>query len=77
MDSLSKIAGVGCPTLFMHGTADRLEPLALGQRLYEAALPPKQFFTVEGASHNRAFAQGGPRWLETLRLFLHPSDAPR
>ena len=46
MDSVSKIARVHCPKLFIHSTADEVVPYRLGRRLYEAAPEPKQWMTL-------------------------------
>jgi uncharacterized protein len=39
------------PILIMHGTQDDWIPYAQGQRLFEAAQEPKQFYAIEGAPH--------------------------
>jgi uncharacterized protein len=39
------------PILIMHGTKDDWIPFAHGQKLYEAAKEPKQFYAIEGAPH--------------------------
>jgi fermentation-respiration switch protein FrsA (DUF1100 family) len=51
-DSVAKIGQTGRPVFVTHGTEDRLVPLALGRRLYEAAREPKAFVPVAGAGHN-------------------------
>ncbi len=51
-DSLSKIPRYRGPLLQSHGTADRIVPIRYGQRLFQAASEPKQFFTIAGGRHN-------------------------
>ena len=53
-DSLSKIPEVECPKLIIHSVDDEIVPLSLGEKLYAAANPPKQFLKIRG-SHNTAF----------------------
>ncbi|MGV8041167.1 MAG: alpha/beta hydrolase [Thermoanaerobaculaceae bacterium] len=66
MDSLSRIAAVGCPLLVVHSRADEIAPFAHGKRLFAAAREPKRFFTVELAGHNDTFDAGGEALLAAL-----------
>ena len=52
MDSLAKIRQYPGPVLISHGDADEVIPFAQGQKLYEAAPGPKQFFREPGGRHN-------------------------
>ena len=70
MDSVVKIDRVDCPKLFVHSRADEIVPYELGQRLYEAASAPKQFYTVEGAGHNDTTSTGGKAYLRQLQDFI-------
>ena len=49
--SLAKIERVHRPVFIAHGDADEIIPFAMGQRLYEAANEPKEFFTMRGIPH--------------------------
>jgi len=51
-DSLDKIAEVPAPTLFIHGTADRLVPSWMSEKLYAASKAKKQFVLIDGAGHS-------------------------
>jgi fermentation-respiration switch protein FrsA (DUF1100 family) len=42
------------PKLFLHSPDDTVIPIAHGQRLYQAAAPPKRFVSVRGG-HDNAF----------------------
>ena len=46
IDSIHKISPV--PLLIIHSHSDRVIPDSHGKRLYEAALPPKEFLAVNG-----------------------------
>lgn len=50
-DALSRVGKLKAPVLFMHGTADRLVPPFMSQKLYEAAPSPKRLHMIEGANH--------------------------
>ena len=68
-DNLSKMPKVKCPVLILHGTADTIIPSWHGQKLYDAALSPKQIFLVPGADHNDFNEVAGPRLFEALSVF--------
>ena len=70
LDSLSKIAQVPCPKLFIHSQADEVVPYELGRRLYEAAPEPKQFYEVKGSPHNSTYQVGGAPYFDALRNFI-------
>jgi len=70
MDSITKIASVHCPKLFIHSPADEVVPYKLGRRLYEAASEPKQFYEVKGAPHNSTYIVGGKPYFDALRGFV-------
>jgi fermentation-respiration switch protein FrsA (DUF1100 family) len=67
LNSVERIQDFQGPLLQSHGTADRLVPLSLARRLFEAANEPKQFTVVEGGDHNSA---GGERYLQAVEAFL-------
>ena len=69
-DSLSKISNVNAPLLILHGDQDEIVPYALGQRLFEKANEPKEFFTIQGAHHNDTYEIGGEAYRETIRGFI-------
>jgi fermentation-respiration switch protein FrsA (DUF1100 family) len=69
-DSAAKIRTVSCPKLFIHGSRDEIVPFRLGRRLYELALPPKEFYEVSGAGHNDLIIVAGAEYPERLRTFL-------
>ncbi|HJR08814.1 MAG TPA: alpha/beta hydrolase [Pyrinomonadaceae bacterium] len=73
MDSLSKIADVSCPKLFVHSEADDIIPYKLGRRLFDAAHAPKQFYDIKNAPHNLTFDLGGAAFYEELRNFINTS----
>jgi hypothetical protein len=67
-DSLSKIHQYDGPLLQSHGTKDRLVPIKLGKRLFDAAAgQQKQFIEIEGADHNDP---PSPKYLRALDRFL-------
>jgi fermentation-respiration switch protein FrsA (DUF1100 family) len=52
LDNLGKIGSVKAPVFIAHGTADRMIPYSQGERLFNAAGEPKQFFPMPGLDHN-------------------------
>ena len=65
-ESVRKVAQIGSPLLVVHGSADRLIPPTLGQRLYEVAQEPKRFVLVEGGTHHDTNAVGLPQYREAV-----------
>ncbi len=51
-DNLAKIGQLHQPVFIGHATGDNLIPFALGKKLFDAANPPKEFFSLDGADHN-------------------------
>jgi fermentation-respiration switch protein FrsA (DUF1100 family) len=69
-DNLAKIPGIRCPKLFIHGDSDEIVPYDQGRLLFEAASPPKSFFTIPGAGHNDTYIVAGSRYFAHMRDFL-------
>ena len=51
-ESVNHIKFIGAPLLIIHGETDQVVPFALGQKLFEDALEPKQFMAIPDAGHN-------------------------
>ena len=65
-----RLARVRAPVLVMHGDQDRIVPLALGRRVFEAAREPKAFYLIHGADHNDTYVVGGAAYFERVMQFL-------
>lgn len=50
-DTLDHVARLTIPKLIAHSPDDEIVPFEMGQRLYAAAAPPKQFVALAGG-HN-------------------------
>lgn len=73
-DSLARIGGVNEPLLFLHGTADRVVPHTMSDRLHAAArgVPEafKRVVKIEGASHWGVMALDPDTFGRTVREFV-------
>lgn len=69
-DSLSKIRKIHVPLLILHGDRDGVVPFEQGRRLFEAANPPKEFYTIPGANHNDIYVVGGQTYWNAWKHFL-------
>jgi fermentation-respiration switch protein FrsA (DUF1100 family) len=80
-DSLSKIGALRVPLLVLHGDRDDVIPYEQGRRLFEAANPPKTFYTIRGARHNDTYIVGGDdyfrAWAEFFRTLGDEGVIPR
>ena len=65
---------VTLPKLFIHARADRIIPLAHGQRLFQLASPPKDFQEV-GGDHTTAF-QIDPAFFTAVARFVDSLGLP-
>ncbi|MGH7598953.1 MAG: alpha/beta hydrolase [bacterium] len=65
-----KIGTITIPKLFLHGEHDSIIPLRLGQKLFAAAAPPKEFVVLPRADHNDTFVAGGEEYYQTIRKFV-------
>lgn len=70
LDNLSRIRQIRCPLLVFHGTADRLVPAAMGQRLAAAAPGPTELVLIEGSGHNDTYDVGGKVYRDKLAAFV-------
>lgn len=51
-ENLEKIGRCRRPVFIAHGTADEIIPFAQGEELFAAANEPREFFRMEGGTHN-------------------------
>ncbi len=71
MDSLNKIPRLTCPKLIIHGDADEVVPFKLGQQLFAAAAPPKEFYEIPHSGHNETWLVGGQEYLNRIKNFIN------
>lgn len=67
--SIDKIRQVQVPLLMLHGSLDTTIPIQLGQQLFAAANPPKQWLAIEGAAHSDLDLVNPALYQATLRGF--------
>lgn len=67
--SLEKIGSVSCPVLIAHSPDDDVIPFSHGERLHEAARPPKYFVRLTG-THKTGFILSGQSYERALRAFV-------
>lgn len=68
-DSAKKIKGIHAPKLIIHSVDDEIVPFDLGQKLFEAAPPPKVFLKIRGG-HNTAFFDSEQEVKKGIRSFI-------
>lgn len=68
------IANVHAPVLIVHGDADKVIPVAHGEKLFALAHEPKQFVRVPGGGHSDLIAHGLYDRIWTF-LKLSPAEA--
>ena len=75
-DVLDKIARVQAPKLIVHSRADERVPFAMGERLFAAALEPKQALWLDAAKHGEVYSTSGEQLKIGLEQFLATLDIP-
>lgn len=68
-NSKEKIPHINAPLLIIHGDADRVIHIDLGRALFEAAVEPKEFWTIPGADHNDIIESAGIEYGTRLKRF--------
>jgi fermentation-respiration switch protein FrsA (DUF1100 family) len=69
---------VTCPLLVVHSPDDEIIPFRVGERVYQAARPPKVLIRIRG-DHNTGFIASQPAYEHALAEFLRihvPGDEP-
>lgn len=74
-DALAKAKALTIPSLFIHGTADRLVPPAMSERLYEAAPQPKRLHWIEGGNHGNWNGAGLDDYRRAVQEFVEASQS--
>jgi len=69
-NSVAKIAKVRTPVLVIHGDRDRVIPVHMGRRLYEAAPGEKEFHLIAGAEHNDLTDTAPGEFFRKVETFL-------
>ena len=69
--SIDKISQVKAPLLMLHGGLDTTVPPALGNKLFAAANPPKQWLVIQNAKHSDLHEAGGAAYQAALQGFTN------
>ncbi len=69
-DTARKLAQIGIPKLIIHGEKDQVVPFRMGERLFEAAAPPKEFYPIAGAGHEDTLPVGGQEYARRVAEFI-------
>ena len=64
-----KIKNVKIPKLIIHSENDEIIPFHHGEKLFKAALSPKQFYKMHGG-HNDGFIVMGNEYKDAIRNFI-------
>ena len=68
--SVEKIGQVNAPLLMIHGSADTTISKRLGEKLFAAANPPKQWLAIAGGAHSDLHLVGHAQYQATLKRFM-------
>jgi fermentation-respiration switch protein FrsA (DUF1100 family) len=68
LDNLARAGAITAPLLVIHGTEDRIAPVAMGRAIAEAA--KGELLEIPGAGHNETYLVGGERYRARMWEFL-------
>lgn len=68
-DSVKKVKSISVPKLIIHSVDDEIVPFDLGQKLFEAAPPPKEFLKIRGG-HNTGFLDSEKEYKKGISSFI-------
>ncbi len=68
--TLELITSLILPKLIIHGEKDEIIPLWMGEKLYEKAAEPKEFYLIKGAHHNDTYIVGGGQYYKKIKGFI-------
>jgi fermentation-respiration switch protein FrsA (DUF1100 family) len=69
-DAASRIHFIRVPKLILHGDADRMIPVRLARRLYDAAADPKQLAVIAGGGHEDSAEINAAAYFAAVNGFL-------
>lgn len=75
-NSAERMARLRCPLKMIHGTADRIVPYSLGEKLYECCPTHKEWLSVAGAGHNNVQQKAAGGYETALHSWLNPDKEP-
>lgn len=70
MKNQDAIPHIQAPLFILHGDRDEICPMEMGVRLYELAPAPKEFYAVQGGSHNDLPEVAGNAYVENPYQFI-------
>ena len=71
--SIDRIRDVRAPVFLIHGDADELIPISMGQRLHQAVNhgePAPEWFAVPNGTHNDTWLRAGEAYLQRIEAWL-------
>jgi len=75
-NNVAAISRSHSPLLVVHSDADRTNPLWMGERIYQAAPPPKKLVILHSLRHNAAYRGPIEQWWGPVVAFVEESGGP-
>jgi hypothetical protein len=67
---IDRLPQLSLPKLVIHGDRDDVIPIELGRQVFDAALPPKEWYVIQGADHNNTYQIGGATYFRRVSEFI-------
>jgi fermentation-respiration switch protein FrsA (DUF1100 family) len=68
---VDRLPHLSLPKLIVHGDRDETIPIEFGRQVFDAAIPPKEWYVIRGADHNNTYQVGGDAYFRRLAEFIH------
>ena len=65
-----RLPHLSLPKLILHGDRDDIIPIEFGRQVFDAAMPPKEWYVIQGADHNNTYQVGGGAYFRRLAGFI-------
>lgn len=69
-NNVENVSQVRSPVLVLHSDADRVNPVWMGQKIFEAAPQPKRLAILHGLRHNAAYKSPSEQWWQPAIQFV-------
>lgn len=70
LDNLDRAGRLQVPLLVIHGSDDRLAPIAMGRAIADTGRA-EEFLVLDGATHSTMYERGGDRYRAAVQAFLN------
>jgi len=76
-DNVAMVSQNHAPLLVVHSDADAVNPVSMGQKIFDAAPEPKQMVVLHGFPHNALYTNPSEEWWKPVLSFIQGEMKPK